>query len=94
MIRLTASRSAARIITKILTQFVGWRYTPPVKIMTHTSRIAIAVLWLCAVAAPQAQEPPKTAPKTAPATHVTKDEIQEFIAKLPRRIVGQPDPRG
>ena len=59
--------------------------------MKPTSRIAIAVLWMCAAAAPQAQESPKTAPKTAPATHVTSAEIQEFIAKLPRgRISDSP----
>src|SRR6267154_820115 len=58
--------------------------------MTRTVRIASALIWLWAAAAPQAQEPPKTAPKTAPATHVTSAEIQEFIAKLPRRIVDSP----
>lgn len=46
----------------------------------RTARIALAGLLLCAVAAPQSGEPPKT----APATHVTKDQIQDFIAKLPR----------
>jgi uncharacterized RmlC-like cupin family protein len=51
--------------------------------MKRTTRIAIVGLWLCAVAAPQAQE----APKTAPATHVTKDQIQEFIAKLPKERI-------
>ena len=51
--------------------------------MKRTTRLAIAGLWLCTVAAPQAQE----APKTAPATHVTKDQIQEFIAKLPKERI-------
>ena len=47
--------------------------------MKRTAMMAIAGLWLCAAVTPQAQE----APKTAPATHVTKEQIQEFIAKLP-----------
>jgi hypothetical protein len=55
--------------------------------MKRTAMMAIAGLWLCAVVTPQAQE----APKTAPATHVTKEQIQEFIAKLPRgRISDSP----
>ena len=53
----------------------------------RTARIVIAGLALCAAAAPQASE----APKTAPATHITKDQIQEFIANLPRaRISDSP----
>jgi cupin len=48
--------------------------------MTRTATLASAGLWLCALAAPQAQVPPKT----APATHVTNEQIQDFIAKLPR----------
>ena len=49
--------------------------------------MAMTALWLCAMAAPQAQEPAKT----APATHVTKEQIQEFIAKLPHgRILDSP----
>jgi hypothetical protein len=67
--------------------------------MRRTSRIPIAALvsWLAAApqAAPQVapQAAPELArpPKTAPATHVTKDQIQEFIAKLPRgRILDSP----
>ena len=55
--------------------------------MKRTAMMAMAGLWLCAVVAPQAQE----APKTAPATHVTKEQIQEFIAKMPpRRILDLP----
>jgi Cupin len=63
-----------------------------------TSRIAIAALLLCGAAVPRAAQQttpsaaPQTAhpPQTAPATHVTRDQIQEFIAKLPRRIVDSP----
>ena len=67
--------------------------------MKRTARIATAGLWLCAAAAaPQAApQAPQTAPqaaqpaKTAPATHVTKDEIQAFIAKMaPDRIADSP----
>ena len=55
--------------------------------MKRTARIAIAGLVLCVAAAPQSGE----APKTAPATHVTKEQIQDFIAKLPRaRISDSP----
>ena len=63
------------------------------------SRIAMAALMSCVAAAPQAapQADPQASPqatpppKTAPATHVTKDQIQEFIAKLPRgRILDSP----
>src|SRR5262245_24474309 len=35
-------------------------------------------------AAPQPAAPQIVAPKTAPATHVTKDQIQEFFAQLPK----------
>ena len=55
--------------------------------MKRTARIVLAGLWLCAVAAPQAQE----APKTAPATHVTKDQILAFFAQMPKgRILDSP----
>jgi len=55
--------------------------------MKRTAVMAMTGLWLCAVAAPQGQE----ARKTAPATHVTKDQIQDFIAALPRgRILDSP----
>jgi quercetin dioxygenase-like cupin family protein len=63
----------------------------------------MAVLVSCFAAAPQAapqsdspSSPPAASqaahpPKTAPATHVTKEQIQEFIAKLPReRIADSP----
>ena len=48
--------------------------------MTRRLRIVIAGLGMCAAAAPQAP----LAPKTAPATHVTKDEMDAFIAKMPK----------
>jgi hypothetical protein len=55
--------------------------------MKRATKIAIAGLAFCMAAAPQASE----APKTAPATHITKDQIQEFIANLPRaRISDSP----
>ena len=55
------------------------------KVMMST--MALAGLWLCTAAAPHAQQ----APKTAPATHVTKDDIQDFFAKLPpNRILDSP----
>jgi uncharacterized RmlC-like cupin family protein len=55
--------------------------------MKRTASIVLAGLWLCAAAAPQAQE----APKTAPATHVTKDQILAFFAQLPKgRILDSP----
>jgi hypothetical protein len=61
------------------------QYALGVEKMKRTARIAIVGLGLCVAAAPQTAE----ASKTAPATHVTKDQIQEFIAKLPRgRIPG------
>jgi hypothetical protein len=65
----------------------------------RTAGIATAGLWLClAAAAVAAQAPratptptPTVAPKTAPATHVTKDQIQEFIAHMaPDRIADNP----
>ena len=45
--------------------------------------IASAVLWLGVAAAQQ----PVVAPKTAPATHVTKDQIQQFFAGLPKNQI-------
>jgi hypothetical protein len=55
--------------------------------MKRTPMMALAGLWMCAVTAAQTQE----APKTAPATHVTKDQIQDFISKLPpARILDVP----
>ena len=45
--------------------------------------IAIAALGLTMTAAAQNTEPPKT----APATHLTKEQIQDFIAKLPRERI-------
>jgi len=44
--------------------------------------LALAGL-LCLAAGPKAVE----APKTAPATHVTKEQIQEFIAKMPQERI-------
>jgi mannose-6-phosphate isomerase-like protein (cupin superfamily) len=55
--------------------------------MKRTARIAIAGLGLCVAAASQAASQTAEPPKTAPATHVTKEEIQEFIAKLPRERI-------
>ncbi len=55
--------------------------------MKRTASIVLAGLCVCAAAAPRAQE----APKTAPATHVTKDQIQAFFAQLPKgRILDSP----
>ena len=61
--------------------------------MKTTAIFGIAALALCAAAAAQTAEAPKATepPKTAPATHITKDQIQEFIANLPRaRISDNP----
>lgn len=62
----------------------------------RTLTIAAVGFWLCMTSASHAQQPPaaavpnagsNTPPKTAPATHVTKDDIQDFIAKMaPDRI--------
>jgi uncharacterized RmlC-like cupin family protein len=55
--------------------------------MKRTASIVLAGLWLGTAAAPQAQE----APKTAPATHVTKDQIMAFFAQMPKgRILDSP----
>ena len=55
--------------------------------MKRLATIVIAVLWVCVAAAQQ----PVTPPKTAPATHVTKHEIQEFFAQMPPgRILDSP----
>lgn len=65
----------------------------------RTAAITVIALYLGAtalVAAPQAVAPPAAPkapvpPKTAPATHVTKDQIQEFIARMaPDRIADSP----
>ena len=56
----------------------------------RTAKSAIGGLWLCVVVvAPVAAQAPAGAvpPKTAPATHVTKEQIQDFIAHMaPDRI--------
>jgi hypothetical protein len=52
--------------------------------MKRTTRIAIAGLGLFVAAASRAAAQSPEPPKTAPATHVTKEQIQEFFAKLPR----------
>ena len=64
--------------------------------MKRTARIAFAAWCVCAAALPAAaQAPQPVPPKTAPATHVTKDQIQEFIAHMaPDRIADSADPRG
>jgi len=59
--------------------------------MTSAARLVLLTSWCClAVSAHAAgQTAPQAAvpPKTAPATHVTKDQIQEFIAHMaPDRI--------
>ena len=51
--------------------------------MKRTATLALARLWLCVAGAPLAAQAAKIAPKTAPATHVTKDQIQEFFAQMP-----------
>jgi hypothetical protein len=51
--------------------------------MKPTGTLAIAGLWLCVAGGPLAAQAEKVAPKTAPATHVTKDQIQEFFAQMP-----------
>jgi hypothetical protein len=59
--------------------------------MTRAVRIVTAGLVLCLMAAPQAATPPSEAPKTAPATYVTKDQIQDFIARMaPDKIADLP----
>ena len=65
-----------------------------------TAALALAGLWLCASVPQAAQAPAQqaaraaqapTAPKTAPATHVTKDDIQKFFAQMaPNRILDSP----
>jgi mannose-6-phosphate isomerase-like protein (cupin superfamily) len=57
----------------------------------RSAAIALAALWLYAAAAPvsaqHAEPPAPIPPKTAPATHVTQQEIQDFIAHMaPDRI--------
>jgi hypothetical protein len=58
------------------------------EMMNRAASVALAGL-LCWIAAPPqaAAQAPSTAPKTAPATHVTKDQILDFIAKLPRERI-------
>ena len=51
--------------------------------MKRTGTLAIAGLWLCVAGDPLAAQAEKVAPKTAPATHVTKDQIQAFFAQMP-----------
>lgn len=59
-----------------------------------TASVAVAVLGLCVAVSSAAaqttrgtQPNPSDAPKTAPATHVTKDQIRDFIAHMaPDRI--------
>jgi mannose-6-phosphate isomerase-like protein (cupin superfamily) len=55
--------------------------------MTRPARVATAAFLLYVGAASLSAQ----SPKTAPATHVTKEQIQDFIAKLPRgRISDNP----
>ena len=51
--------------------------------MKRTATLAMAGLWLCAAVAPLTAQAPKIAPKTEPATHVTKDQILAFFAQMP-----------
>jgi len=60
-----------------------------VTLMRSTRPAALAGLLFCVAAVPVAAQTPKpaVAPKTAPATHVTKDQITDFIAHMaPDRI--------
>src|SRR5262245_7592610 len=58
--------------------------------MMRTANIAIAGLCLIVAAASPAASQSAAAPKTAPATHVTKDQIQDFFSKMPKnRILEQ-----
>ena len=52
--------------------------------MKRNTIIAIAGLGLCVGAAAQSAPPTPVPPKTAPATHLTKDDIQDFISKMPK----------
>ena len=55
--------------------------------MKHPAAIAVTGLLLCGTAAAQTIVPPKT----APATHVTKEQILEFFAQMqPNRILDSP----
>ncbi len=56
--------------------------------------IVIAFLFFCVAGgrliaqAPAAKPaPPTQAPKTAPATHVTKQQIQDFFAQMPKNRI-------
>ena len=51
--------------------------------MKRTMTLAIAGLWSCVSAVTPAAQGSQTAPKTEPATHVTKDQIQAFFAQMP-----------
>ena len=51
--------------------------------MRPTAKLAIAALSLCVAVMPLAAQAPKIAPKTDPATHVTKDQILAFFAQMP-----------
>ena len=66
--------------------------------MNRIAKLRFALLSLCVAALPIAAQAPKIAPKTEPATHVTKAQIQEFFAGMPpNRIldsVFRPDPDG
>ena len=70
---------------------MGRVYCPAMETMKRTANIAIAALWFCVAATPQAAAQATQPPKTAPATHVTKEQIQDFFAKLPpKRILDSP----
>ena len=51
--------------------------------MKRIAKLAIAALSLCVAVVPLAAQAPKIAPKTEPATHVTKDQILAFFAQMP-----------
>lgn len=69
-------------------------YTRAMATMRRVSTLALAGLCLFVAPAPRAAaqaQPAPVAPKTAPATHVTKDQILDFIAKMdPNRIADLP----
>lgn len=58
---------------------------------TSLALVPLVAVWLYGVGAHPAAQQAQVAPKTAPATHVTKDQIQEFIGRMdPNRIADLP----
>jgi hypothetical protein len=61
------------------------------KVVKRAAHATFAGLWLWAAFAPLAAQTQTQAPQTAPATHVTKDQIQDFIGHMaPDRIADSP----